>query len=356
MVTLIKNKSYLALEKLVFKTKSDPIKLKEQDSLDPETISKAFNKDATSKLENITSVSKGMYPKNKNDRFAYWKKQVDVQSLPDSVKELYWEEYEKMHPDGKVGAKRDFVDLPLKEMSYITSKSEQEFFLREKLSVVPAWAKQELNNILAQLSTTVANSNYSKAQKVYTQNLDDRMSTFMLKSKLDPDIPVDSHVNDVMKLEQLNLMDISKVENGRVGVYTYENKFIPSVNITNRQDVYNQEDFSAPSLEEQSLVRKLAPPIILKSIEGNLISSRNKIRSQEQTGESIAEDLLLKGDFVMEDWNTAFAMSPTKTLTENIANGIRGEMKAGRVKTDKQLAQTIYKAIVQYKDILPESK
>lgn len=332
--------------------KSYPVKQAEQTN--EEILNKYLVTQAQEKITNVSNSVKKMYPTDKKAGFAYWKQQLNVESIPDEAKEQYWEEFIKQHPEGKVGAKRELVDLTLAEVGLIHGLSQKEYFLRDKIQKSPEWAKTQLQPILGTVAATVVNSNYSKAQQVYLSNLDDRMLSFMRTNKFDADVPTESHTQDIIKLEQLNLLDTAKFENGRIGVYNSEGGFVPSSSIKSRDQLGFKNDFSAPSVEEQVLVNKLSPSVIRRAVETSLMVKRNQISTDDSYSEGIAEHYLSRGDYDVDNWNTAFSMLPTMDMNTKIQKGIQGEIASGRIKTDAHLAQTIHKAITIYGNLLPK--
>ena len=306
------------------------------------------SKQSITKLTDNTNLAMNMYPEDIQSRFSFWKKENNINFMDDKTKEVYWKTYEKMHPEGIVGAKRDFVDVTKGELSRIDSNVGKEFFLRERLNKTPQWARKELDPLLGEISTNVANSNYSKAQQVYMNDLDSRINSLAATTEFDPDIPLDIHTQDAVKLEQLNLLELGRVEQGRIGVYNEKGKFYPAFGIKDRTEIFPNDVATNPSIQEQDVIRSLSPNIIRKAIEGNLAFNRKNIQIQERIGSSIASDYLKAGTYNIEKWDTAFAMLPNVPIYDKISQGIQGEIESGRVVSTKDLAQTLYKVMTQY--------
>jgi len=322
----------------------------------PETVDNKIAKDEINKLTDLANTAGQMYPTDPVGKFQYWKNNTDISTLSNEAKNKYWKTYVDMHPEGMVGAKRDFVDITKRELEFIDSSVNKEFYLKERLEYVPEWARTELDPILAELSTTIANSNYSKAQQVYMKDLDLRINRFAVLAQLDPDVPSTTHTSDAVKLEQLNLLELAKVEQGRIGVFSETNQFIPAYFLKDRKQVFKEDRFVEPSLEEQSVVRSLAPTIIKKAIDGNLAFNRNRISRDERDSSTLAAEYLLSGSFQPDQWNTAFAMLPDKKMEDKLVLGLRGEISAGRIKSEKDLAQAIFRTLEKYGSYLQENK
>ena len=193
-----------------------------------ENVDDGLSTQAQAKLQGSTDLAMQMYPNAADERFDFWKKQNKPEEMDQTTKDIYWKTYEQMHPEGIVGATRDFVDVTKVEMDSIGSSVGKEFFLRDRLVNTPVWARKELDPMLGVLSATVANSNYSKSQQVYMKDLELRSMHFASKSNLDPDVSIDSHTADAVKLEQLNLLELGTVQQGRIGVrvLSYIHQFI----------------------------------------------------------------------------------------------------------------------------------
>jgi hypothetical protein len=313
-----------------------------------ELVDSYTEKEQINKLREIKNQAITMFPESGLPRFNFWKKQIDTTGMTKVSKQTYWKDYEQIHPDGIVGAKRDFVDITKKELEYIESPVAKEFFLRERLDNTPDWAKKEFEPLLGELSSIVANSNYAKAQQVYMKDLDVRATKLAALSELDPDISIETHTNDLLKLEQMNLMELTKVKQGRVGVFNKLGNFVPAFGITDRNSILEDDVYGSPSIEEQIVIRNLAPTIIKKAIQGNLAVARNKILSNERTSISVAEQYLKQGDFDFDKWDTAFSMLHNISIYDKLKMGLQGEIKSGRIKTEEDLRSIIYRAVSKY--------
>jgi len=322
----------------------------------PETVDSVVDNEQIQLLGKKRKQVFEMFPDNSQERFNYWKTQIDTTGMTAKAKQTYWKDYEAMHPEGIVGAKRDFVDVTKRELDYIESPVAKEFFLRERLDNTPEWARKELDPILGELSTIVANSNYAKAQQVYMKDLDLRINRFAVLAQLDPDVSVENHTTDITKLEQMNLLEVAKVEQGRVGVYSKGGKFIPAFGLQSRNDVFENDSNGSPSLEEQSVIRSLAPTIIKKAIQGNLAVARNKIMADERAGIAVAEKYLTDGAFNFDQWDTAFSMLHNVPMYDKIKLGLRGEITAGRIKTESDLKSAIYQSVSKYSSFLEKKE
>lgn len=332
----------------------------------PEVADEEINKTAIAKVNEITNLANQMYPEDTTSRFNFWKSQIDVTELPTAAKNTYWKNYETMHPDGIDGAKRDFVNTVKREVDMTPGVSQKEYLLRERITQTPEWARKELEPLLAQVSTTVANANLNKAQQVYVSDLYTRINAFLFEEQLDPDVAIDDHVNDMLKLEQMNMMEMASVFNGRVGILKNGQQFIPAFGLQDSDQVL-QNRAVTPSLGEQVLVREVGLQPIKNAVESNVTKGRREIETQEETAKVVATRYLRDGIYQMAAWDKAFSLIPNMPMEDRVVLGLQGEINSGRIRNEKELAQAIYMAIDRYrnnltpateklKDVIPDNK
>jgi hypothetical protein len=304
------------------------------------------------KLDAATKRAMSMYPNAPEDRFNYWKKSVDTTGLSNEAKQYYWKAYQDLNPRGFEGTKEDFINVTARELKQISGTTAKEFFLRDRIANSPDWVKPILEPELAKISTVVANANYNKSAQVYADDVRGRSKVFLSKATLDPDTAIDDHTNDLVRLEQLNLLDVADVVNGRAGVYKDDGTFVPSFAIKDRNDIFNNDIYGSPSAAEQLKVKETASPYFKEAIEESIYMNRNKIKQDERASEAAATKMLEEGKFTVDKWGEAFSMVPESDKRQQIIRGIKGEIAAKRVSSYKDLAQTIYTAMSQYGDML----
>jgi len=312
---------------------------KEQELIDTQDVAK---------IKQIAEVANRMYPNNPANRFNYWKKNVNIDGMSNSARNEYWKTYQNIHPRGLDGAKSDFVNVTLNEINLINGVSNKEFFLRDRLDNSPSWAKEVLEPELAKLSTTVANANLSKASQVYSKSLQEKVNTFILQNELDPDVSVEQHTADFVRLEQLNLFDVANVVNGRIGIYGQNNQFVPGFAVENRQQVFPKDQFGAPSFAEQVLVRDNAINPIKQAVDMKLAAQRSAISMQERQSAMEATKLLEQGFYTIDRWGEAFSINAESSPKDQIIRGLKGEIASKRITNEQELAESIYTAMTKY--------
>lgn len=299
-------------------------------------------------IKGIAEMAKKMYPDNQQSQFNYWKKNVDIVGMDNDARNAYWKTYEQMHPRGIDGAKSDFINTTLNEVGLVNGVSNKEFLLRERIANSPPWAQSALGPELAKYSTAVANANLSKANQVYINNLTNNMNRMMVSAKIDPDVSTDQHTADFLKLEQLNLLDVGHIVNGRVGAYDPSGQFVPGFAIADRNQIFPNDSAGTPSAAEQIMVKQSAMQPIKDAIELNLVNQRSTISRQERLSAMQATKMLEDGHFPVGRWGEAFSINPESEPQSQIQRGLQGEINAGRVKTKQDLAEAIYTAMAKY--------
>lgn len=313
-----------------------------------EDPNKQIIKRETDQIKKMADLASKMYPQNKDTQFEYFKKNVNISGMTNEAKDFYWNQYQKINPRGLEGTRQDYINITARELDMISGVSKKEFFLRNKLATAPAWVKDVLEPELAKLSTVVANANYSKATKVYEEDVKVRSNAFLSNANLDPDVSIEDHTTDLVKLEQMNLFDVAAVVNGRAGVYNKQNQFVPGFAIEGRNQIIPDDPYGSPSAEEQLRIRETTTPYFKSAVERKLYSNQSVINREEQMSAMMASKMLEDGKFTIDRWSEAFSMNPEASPQDAIMRGIRGEIKSKRVQTYQDLAQTIYTAMNTY--------
>jgi hypothetical protein len=306
------------------------------------------------KLKKIEQELNDMYPKNKKKLFETWVQATKDFSFPnEDFKEYYWNKYLSLHPDNKQLAKEDLINKASMEMEMFETPQEKEHFLRDKVSRWPMWLVNEFKDDLQSFSTRTSDANLNKAKQIYKDNLAKRL-TNISDRELDPDVSEEAHINDLLKLEKMNLLDVSNTINGRFGVADKKGIFIPASDLQDRSQIFPSDAFGTPSTDEQLLIDDLAPEFIKQYVKGNVNNQRSKINLDNKASEGVAASMLETGALTPDRWSEAFSMFSNPEYISLIKKGMIGEIESGRVKNDEDIVKTIYMALSQYKDLLGE--
>jgi hypothetical protein len=316
-------------------------------SLVTEQTVDAFN----NKIKRFKDKATQMFPNNKEKAFETWYNNTKDLVFPNNkAKENYWSMYYSLNPKEKTEIQDEILDNIEQELKFIDTPNEKEHFLRDKISKLPSFFEDEYKDYLQQLSARNANTNLNKAYQFYKDDLSNRLSKLSYK-ELDPDVSKDEHIKDLLKLEKMNLLDVSEAANGRFGVVGKDGKFIPAFDIEDRNNIFPNDKSSSPLLSEQLAIDDLATDFLNKYVDGNIAFQRNKIKTDNAETENIARRLLQTGSLKPEKWNEAFSMFSKPNYQDLITMGLQGEMESGRIKSDEDIVKTLYSTIAEYKDI-----
>jgi hypothetical protein len=61
-----------------------------------------------------------------------------------------------------------------------------------------------------------------------------------------------------------------------------------------------------------------------------------------------ATKLLEAGHYPMDRWGEAFSINPEASKEDQISRGLKGEIAAGRIKSNKDLIEGIYTAMTKF--------
>jgi hypothetical protein len=149
-------------------------------------------------------------------------------------------------------------------------------------------------------------------------------------------------------MEQLNLFDVASVSNGRIGAHDQSGQFVPGFAIADRKQIFPKDVYGTPSVAEQVIVRDTATKPIKDAVETRIINQRSSISRQERLSAMEATKLLETGHYSMDRWGEAFSINPEASKEDQISRGLKGEITAGRIKSNKDLIEGIYTAMTKY--------
>lgn len=325
------------------------------ESTNIENVSEIRAKDLKKKLNDITNNIKRMYPTKPKKVFETWKQETEDFPMPTkSFKETYWKQYLSLSPDGSDAEKKKMITNTELELEMLESPTEKEHYLRDKVSRWPEWLITEFKDDIQNLSARNSMTNLNKSKQVYKDDLSRRLGS-LADRELDADVSEEAHIDDLLKLEKMNLMDVADAINGRFGVADKSGSFMPAFDLQDRSQVFQNDPHGTPSLGEQTMIDELSPPFIRDFVKGNLSNQRSKINMDNKASEGVAKMMLENGALSPDKWGEAFSMFSKPEYRTLMEQGLRGEINSGRVKNDEDLVKAIYMAMNQYKDLLGES-
>lgn len=317
-----------------------------------ENISQIRADKLKTKLKNMEKEIKDMYPTKPEKVFETWVQATKDFPMPNrEFIEFYWDKYLSLHPKNRKEAKQELIDKTTRELQLIETPQEKEHFIRDNVSRWPEWLINDFKDDLQNYSTRNSDANFSKAKHVYKDDLSKRLGSISDK-ELDPDVSEEAHVDDILKLEKMNLMDVADAINGRFGVVGKDGSFIPAFDLQNRSQVFEKDPYGTPTTDEQLIIDDLAPDLIRNYVKGNVGNQRAKINMDNKVSESIASMMLETGSLTPDKWKEAFSMFAKPEYTYLLKKGMKGEIESGRIKSDEDIVKTLYTALLQYKDLL----
>jgi hypothetical protein len=317
-------------------------------------VSKIRETKLKDKLKKIETEIKAMYPNNKTKFFKTWEQATKDFPMPtESFKEFYWNKYLELNPEKTDKVKKDLVNKFVLELNSLETPTQKEHFIRDKISRMPNWLVNEVKDDLQNYSVRNSDTNFNKAKQVYKDDLSKRLNSLADRA-LDPDVSEEAHINDLLKLEKMNLMDVSEAFNGRFGVVGRDGGFIPAFDLEDRNQVFPNDIYGAPNTDEQLLIDELAPDFIRQYVKGNISNQREKIELDNKASEGVASMMLESGTLTPDKWGEAFSMFSKPEYTTLMKKGLRGELESGRISNSEDMVKSIYMILSQYKDLLGE--
>jgi uncharacterized protein YacL (UPF0231 family) len=148
------------------------------------------------------------------------------------------------------------------------------------------------------------------------------------------------------------MLNSARVVNGRVAVITEDGTIVLANELKDRTEVFGKTNTGSPSVHEQVEIEKLSRDIITKAVNTSLSKTREEVTKQNNSISFETRMNLEKGMFTIDEWDTAFSTINTTNIESAITAGLRGEINAGRVKTNRDLQETLFTVLKKYKDIL----
>ena len=301
-----------------------------------------------SKIKQVYDAGATMYPNDTNKAFNYFVSSVNPDTLQKDAAKEYWSLFETKYPGGSEAAKEAAVAKVKTGLSAKTTPAEKEFYLRDSIDTMPAWAKEQFYPELASAQMAVSNANLSKAQEVYRMSVTSKLKQL---DALDPEVSKATHIEDFIKLESLNLTGAARVVNGRIGMVDKKGNFIMANELKDRTEIF-EDGIGSPSVAEQQEVIGLIKDITDYQVGANLERTRTKIANDNSAIKLRAIDGLKKGFYSKDSWETAFSMIDGVKPIDLISYAVQGEIAQGRIKDPTKLQETIYETLLKYRNVL----
>lgn len=259
------------------------------------TIQKADNSKTVSKAKYELAKYKGMYV----DPYEAWTKWYNKikPSIDSKTADDIWSVAESEFPGSSDQAK-DWLRQSTKGVTSKADKASQEIAMRNEMSTSPSWLVNEMVPDLQDTAATVSTQNLGKANAVYKKSLEQKLDTLNL-TELDPEVPVETHIEDAIKLEMLGMLDGSSVVNGRFASVNEQGQIQPAFSIS-----YDM-GLGGPELEN---IQAVAMPILKNKISSAISFASAQVEMGNRASGGAYLDMLKKGDLGMDEWQNAISM------------------------------------------------
>jgi hypothetical protein len=209
-----------------------------------------------------------------------------------------WNMAEKEYPGTQDEARTAIQDRINSRISN-ADPSAQEVDLRNQMYSAPDWMQGQMANQLSSVSNRVAQQNTAKAKAIYTKSLEQKMSDFDL-TQLDPDVPIEVHLQDIAGLEALNKLDGAQIANGRICVVNDKGEIEPAFSLLGKPDVQNTLNSYSSELDTiNSIIDKVVRPMLQQAME----TSKLQGSMDNRAAGGAALNALRSGNVPIDQWS-----------------------------------------------------
>ena len=242
--------------------------------------------------------------------------------------------------------------------AHIESKAKGDFYaeevnLRNLMTKIPDWAIKEYKPRLDFLQSQNSNQNLMKAVNLYKTNLKQRLEK-LGEQPLDLDVPEEEHIKDFLKLESLNLLDVARIENGRLVTVNEKGTIVPVFQIEDRKQILSKDKNGNPIPSEMDLIYKVAPDLIANTVKQNLQKSKELSTIGNKTASAAAMRMLESGDLDIPNWGEAMSITSELEPQTVLNSAIRGLIKKDPYKSRDKIIADVMQIENTYPDILSE--
>tara|TARA_R100000008_G_scaffold15781_1_gene7722 strand:- start:9778 stop:10803 length:1026 start_codon:yes stop_codon:yes gene_type:complete len=207
-----------------------------------------------------------------HEKFSLWERNVGTQEFEAANPSEYHETRERLHPLGKEGARKEYLDNLDKELQG-RSFEEQETLLKNKARQLPTYAWEYLDRVPV-LQQAVDSKHVNRALRS-SVDVHTKIFAGLDFSDLDTDVSHHSHLDDLMLTVDMGIADRVKVVNGRISLpdSTQPEGYAP---------VFSMPPSSNLGIEQLKMNRVYIRPQAKKSILNGYEMSLMRRRKQEK--------------------------------------------------------------------------
>lgn len=259
------------------------------------TIQKADNSKKISKAKYELAKYKGMYV----DPYEAWTRWYSKMkpSIDSKTADDIWSMAEAEFP-GSPDQAKDWLRQSTNGITSKSDKASQEIAMRNEMSSSPSWLVNEMVPQLQDTAATVSTQNLGKAKAIYKKSLEQKLDSIDL-TQLDPEVPVETHIEDAIKLEMIGMLDGANVVNGRFASINEQGQIQPAFAM--QMDM----GLGGPELDN---IQSVAMPILKNKISSAISLASTQVEMGNRASGGAYLEMLKKGDLGMDEWQNAIAM------------------------------------------------
>jgi hypothetical protein len=276
----------------------------------PETQRLTAAKKKTNTLDRVKK-RKDIFKSIYNDPFDAFEKwyQDSLKDVSSDNADEFWSEAEQEFP-GSPDQAKDWLRSQVKKP---TDPAARESSLRNTMTKAPSWLNQELSPELANTEQEVTSQNLSKSQLAYRKVLENKIQAFKF-DQLDPDVPAEIHVDDMIKLELMGLLDGASIIEGRFATTNRDGSIQPAFALSN-----STEANGVGLGPETELITKMAKPLFERAVVDGLDTG---IATQEMNNRAVTgAGLQMLPNMDVSEWSTILGAMPKQDIPAAVQQG-----------------------------------
>ena len=276
----------------------------------PETQRLTAAKKKTNTLDRVKK-RKDIFKSIYNDPFDAFEKwyQDSLKDVSSDNADEFWSEAEQEVP-GSPDQAKDWLRSQVKKP---TDPAARESSLRNTMTKAPSWLNQELSPELANTEQEVTSQNLSKSQLAYRKVLENKLEAFKF-DQLDPDVPAEIHVDDMIKLELMGLLDGASIIEGRFATTNRDGSIQPAFALSN-----STEANGVGLGPETELITKMAKPLFERAVVDGLDTG---IATQEMNNRAVTgAGLQMLPNTDVSEWSTILGAMPKQDIPAAVQQG-----------------------------------
>ena len=307
-------------------------------------LKKDLSKSKAKKIKDSLSIYKGNY----KDPLTAWNKWLDDNGSDidqDNADDIFGFA-EKEFPGSPDQARGEIRNRAMSELDSSDSTVKEQR-LRNQMTKAPSWLVNEMAPELDSLSASNSNKNLAKSKMIYSRTLEQKIQNLNL-TELDPDVPVEVHLDEMVKLEAMGLLDTARVVNGRLTVVNPNGQIQPAFAIT--KDIESM-GFMDPNSPENQLIFTVAPKIFKPHIEAAISNSSDSTGMTNRASSGAAIRMLRDGSLPIDEWGDALSLI-NENQSGGIEAGLEGLVKKNPFMNEDEAYKNSIDIMMKYGDIL----